>query len=115
MKKFLLPIALFAAFGLAACGDDIEDGGCEVADKVEDSACDISKAEYCSDDDVFKYNGNSYSADDAGMNKLIDALQKDGFCQATVSPEERAKIRTALTSQAKRILDRIRVNAIRAI
>lgn len=115
MKKLLLPIALFAAFGLAACGDEIEEAGCSQAEPVEESKCDISKAELCPDDDVYKYKGETYANTKEGVNDLIDALQKDGHCQATLSPEDRAKIRTALSLQAKRLLDRIRVNAIRAI
>ncbi len=113
MKKILLPIALFAVLGLTACGDDVVEAGCEQAEPIDGSTCDISVAELCPEEELYKYKGKEYKEED--IDKLIDALQKDGHCQATVSPEERAKIRTALTSQAKRILDRIRVNAIRAI
>jgi hypothetical protein len=113
MKKILLPIALFAVLGLAACGDDVVEAGCEQADPIEGSKCDISVAELCPEEELYKYKGKEYKEDE--IDKLIDALQKDGHCQATLSPEDRAKIRTALTSQAKRLLDRIRVNAIRAI
>lgn len=115
MKKFLLPIALFAAFGLAACGDEVEEAGCNQAEPVEDSACDISVAELCPDEDVYKYKGVSYSSDNKGMDALIDALKKDGHCTASISPADREKIRTALRTQSKKLLDRIRVNAIRAI
>ena len=113
MKKILLPIALFAVFGLASCGDDILEASCEQADPIEGSKCDISVAELCPEEEVYKYKGKEYKEDE--IDKLIDALQKDGHCSASLSPEDRTKIRTALTSQAKRLLDRIRVNAIRVI
>ena len=113
MKKFLLPIALFAAFGLAACGDEIEEAGCSQADQIEGSSCDISKVEVCPDDEVYKYNGKEFS--DSDISGLLDALKKDGYCSATVSPEEKLRIQKALRAQSKKLLDRIRVNAIRAI
>lgn len=113
MKKILLPIALFAAFGLAACGDEIEEAGCNQAEPIEDSSCDISVAELCPDEELYKYNGKEYK--ESEIDKLIDALQKDGHCSASISPEDRNRIRIALKSQSKKLLDRIRVNAIRAI
>ena len=108
MKKFLLPIALFAAFGLAACGDDPLDSACEQADNKVKS-CDLSKAEVCSDEETeevyYTYNGKKYT----DVNKLIDDLCPDAII------DDRVIIKKQLSAQGKRLLDRIRVNAIRAI
>lgn len=107
MKKLLLPVALFAAFALTACGDDPLDSSCERADKAE--SCDLTKAEICSDEETeevyYTYNGKKYT----DVNKLIDDL-----CPGATDMQK-TKIRKSLTAQGKRLLDRIRVNAIRAI
>lgn len=107
MKRLLLPIALFAAFGLASCGDELLDSSCEQADKAK--SCDLSKAEVCSDEETeevyYTYNGKKYT----DVNKLIDDLCPG----ATI--DERQILNKQLTAQGKRLLDRIRVNAIRVI
>ena len=107
MKKLLLPIALFAAFGLASCGDELLDSSCEQADKTK--SCDITKAEICSDEETeevyYTYNGKKYT----NVDDLIDVLCPN----ATI--EDKLVIRKQLTAQGKRLLDRIRVNAIRVI
>lgn len=107
MKKLLLPIALFAVFGLAACGDETLDSACEQATKTK--SCDITKAEICSDEETeevyYTYNGKKYT----DVDELIDVLCPN----ATI--EDKLVIRKQLTAQGKRLLDRIRVNAIRVI
>ena len=107
MKKILLPVALFAAFALSACGDEPLESACERADKAE--SCDITKAEICSDEETeevyYTYNGKKYT----NVNDLIDVLCPDA------TDMQKTRIRKSLTAQSKRLLDRIRVNAIRVI
>ncbi|MBP5666571.1 MAG: hypothetical protein J6X32_00300 [Salinivirgaceae bacterium] len=107
MKKFLLPVALFAAFALTACGDEPLDSACEQADKTK--SCDITKAEICSDEETeevyYTYNGKKYT----DVDELISVLCPNA------TEMDRYEIRKSLSAQGKRLLDRIRVNAIRAI
>lgn len=108
MKKILLPIALFAVLGLTACGDEELESACEQADETE--TCDITKAEICSDEETeqvyYTYNGKKYT----DVDKLIDDL-----CGKQAVNVDRETIRRQLNAQSKRLIDRIRVNAIRAI
>lgn len=108
MKKILLPIALFAVLGLTACGDEELESACERGDNETVEKCDISKAEVCSDEETeevyYTYNGKKYT----DVNKLIDDL-----CPG-VAVADKYEIRKQLTAQSKRLIDRIRVNAIRA-
>ena len=107
MKKILLPIALFAVMGLTACGDEELESACEQADKTE--SCDITQAEICSDEATeevyYTYNGKKYT----DVNALIDAMCPNA------SSMDKFEINKQLTAQSKRLIDRIRVNAIRAI
>ena len=107
MKKFLLPIALFAVLGLAACGDEGLESACEQADNSD--SCDISKAEICSDEETeevyYTYNGKKYT----DVNALIDAMCPNA------SNMDKFEINKQLSAQSKRLIARIRVNAIRAI
>ena len=107
MKKFLLPIALFAVLGLTACGDEELESACEQADKND--SCDISKAEICSDEETeevyYTYNGKKYT----DVNELISAMCPNA------SNMDRFEITKQLNAQSKRLIDRIRINAIRAI
>ena len=106
MKKILLPIALFAVLGLTACGDEELESSCERADKTE--SCDITKAEICSDEETeevyYTYNSKKYT----DVNELITAMCPD------LAVADKYEIRKQLTAQSKRLIDRIRVNAIRA-
>lgn len=108
MKKFLLPIALFAVLGLTACGDEKLESACEQADETD--SCDITKAEICSDEETeqvyYTYNGKKYT----DVDELITAM-----CGANASDMDRFEIKKQLNAQSKRLIDRIRVNAIRAI
>lgn len=104
MKKFLLPVALFAAFTFASCDDDTLDSECEKADEVD--SCDLSKAQICSDEDsedvYYSYNGKRY--DDP--NDLIDELCPNA------SNMDKFKIRTQLSAQGKNLIARIRAKAL---
>ena len=107
MKKILLPIALFAVLGLTACGDEELESACEQADKTE--SCDITKAEICSDEETeqvyYTYNGKKYT----DVDELISAMCPN----STV--KDKLEISRQLNAQSKRLIDRIRVNAMRAI
>ena len=110
MKKILLPVAIFAVFALTACGDEPLDESCEQAEQgaVKKEVCDLSVAEACYDDDgtpYFSYKGEKYYKPD-DLSKAV--------CP-NVSVIEREHIAVQLNAQMKRLLDRIRVNAIRAI
>ena len=110
MKKILLPIAFFAAVALSACGDDEIEATCDASDKDLVENCDISGAETCVEEngDVhYTYKGKNYSEDE--LDKLISDM-----CPNATNMQK-AEIRKVLTAQGKRLLDRIRVNAIRAI
>ncbi|MBO7143389.1 MAG: hypothetical protein J6W13_00995 [Salinivirgaceae bacterium] len=107
MKKILLPIALFAVMGLTACGDEELESACERADKTE--SCDVTKAEICSDEETgevyYTYEGKKYT----DVNALIDAMCPNA------SKMDKFEITKQLNAQSKRLIDRIRVDAIRAI
>lgn len=111
MKKILLPVALFAAFALSACGDEPLDESCEQAEQgaVKKEVCDLSVAEACYDEDgtpYFSYKGEKYyNATDLGV----------AVCGEGVAVADMEIIKKQLNAQMKRLIDRIRVNAIRAI
>jgi hypothetical protein len=107
MKRILLPIAFLAVLGFAACGDEELESACERADKTE--SCDVTKAEICSDEETgevyYTYEGKKYT----DVDKLIDAM-----CPNATN-FNKLEINKHLSAQSKRLLDRIRVNAIRVI
>lgn len=104
MKKILIPVALFTAFCLTSCDEDLLNSECE---KVDDSeyCSDISKASLCCDEDgencYYSYQGKKYSMDD-----LITAL-----CPKS-SNMDKLRIRTQLSAQGKNLIARIRANAL---
>jgi len=106
MKKILLPIALFAVMGLTACGDEELESSCERADKTE--SCDVTKAEICSDEETgdvyYTYEGKKYT----NVDELITAMCPD------LAFADKYEIKKQLNAQSKRLIDRIRVDAIRA-
>lgn len=105
MKRLLLPVALFVAFGLTSCDEDLLGGDCEKADEVVDS-CDLSKAQVCSDEEsedvYYSYLGKRY--DDP--NDLIDVLCPNA------SANDKMKIRQQLSAQGKRLMGRIRASVL---
>lgn len=104
MKRLLLPVALFVAFGLTSCDEDLLGGDCEKADEVE--SCDLSKAQVCSDEETeevyYSYNGKRY--DD--VNDLIDKLCPNA------STNDKMKIHQVLSAQGQRLMGRIRASVL---
>lgn len=104
MKKLLLPVALFCAFSLVSCEEDLLGGDCEKADEVE--SCDLSKAQICSDDETedvyYSYLGKRYD----NVNDLIDKLCPNA------SNMDKLKIRAQLSAQGKNLIARIRANVL---
>lgn len=104
MKKLLLPVALFCAFSLVSCEEDLLGGDCEKADEVD--SCDLSKAQVCSDEETeevyYSYNGKRY--DD--VNDLIDKLCPNA------STNDKMKIHQVLSAQGQRLMGRIRASVL---
>lgn len=104
MKRLLLPVALFVAFGLTSCDEDLLGGECEKADLPE--SCDISGAQTCTDEEteevVYKYLGETYKTED----ELIDKLCPNA------SANDKMKIRQQLSAQGKRLMGRIRASVL---
>ena len=110
MKKILLPIALFAAFGLAACGDDILDSECNSVSKSDlpddTQSCKISEKVsdigFCEDEatekSYFTYKGSG-EYDEAGLIKAA--------C-AAVTPQDKEIMVAQFSERAKHLISRIR-------
>lgn len=105
MKKILIPVALFTAFCLTSCDEDLLNSECEKVDDSE-SCSSISKASLCCDEETgkcyYSYLGNRYDDRD----DLIDALCPNA------SNMDKLKIRAQLSAQGKNLIARIRANAL---
>lgn len=103
MKRLLLPVALFVAFGLTSCDEDLLGEGCEKLDDNE--SCDLSKAQLCNDEDgnvYYSYNGKHYEDE----NDLIDVLCPNA------STNDKMKIHQVLSAQGQRLMGRIRASVL---
>ncbi len=106
LKKFILPLAMFAALTIAGCDDEKTESGCESTEDDTVESCDLSVAEVCSDEETedvyYTYNGKRYDNE----NDLIDAI-----CPSA-SSVARKQVRENLSIHAKSLMARIRMSAI---